>query len=37
MKRLIIVLLVALVTACTPADESGDPVLEDGQVQPGEQ
>jgi major membrane immunogen (membrane-anchored lipoprotein) len=37
MKRLIVVLLLTLLTACAPSDEGSDPVLEDGQVQPGEQ
>jgi hypothetical protein len=41
MKRLLTVAVLALATtlatACTPSDDGSDPVLEDGQVQPGEQ
>jgi hypothetical protein len=40
MKRRIVILVLALTTAlataCTP-DEGDDPVLDDAQVQPGEQ
>ena len=41
MKRLLMIALLslttALATACSPEDEASDPVLEEGQVQPGEQ
>jgi len=39
-RRILVLALVitaALASACTNDDESSDPILEDGQVQPGEQ
>jgi hypothetical protein len=41
MRRRIVILVLAFTTAlatgCTNDDDGGDPVLEDGQVQPGEE